>query len=643
MTPSVAGSDGTGGDRTGGDRSGGDAGATDEAAARGGQERDRLTVPQGLAALSLDALASVAYGPEAIVVVLATAGSHGLGFTLPVTIAIVVLLAALTFSYRQVIAAFPNGGGAYAVAGRHLGRRVSLVAAASLIIDYVLNVAVSVSAGVAALTSAFPGLYADRVLLCVVVLALITGVNLYGVAESAKVMILPTVVFVVAIYAVVFVGLARAHPAVQPTHPAASATGTVGVLLLLRAFASGCSALTGVEAIANAVPTFRRPRVKRAQRTEIALGALLGTMLIGLSLLIGKFHVAPNSTKTVLAQLADAAFGHNAAFFVVQFATVALLALAANTSFGGMPVLTSLLARDNNVPHVFALRADRQVYRHGVMVLAGAAVVLLIAAQGDTQRLVPFFAIGVFIGFTISQVGMVRHWRLERGAGWRGRAAANGLGAVLTAVALVIELVAKFTEGAWLVFLVVVALVAVFELINRTYRRIGAGLHVGEVPGPPQPRRSLVVVPVGAVNLLTREAIGAALSLGDEVRAVTVMHSDDQDPDQITRIHDAWEAWQPHVPLTVLTSPTRSLTRPIVDYLNGVEAAGDHDRLVVLIPEMHLPQPWQRLLQNQRGAVLDRALRRHTDAVICRLRFRVDVPADGAGRHQRGRATNPVS
>ena len=604
----------------------GSGGPAAEAAPKGGQERDRLTVPQGLAALSLDALASVAYGPEAIVVVLAVAGSHGLSFTLPVTVAIVVLLAALTFSYRQVIAAFPNGGGAYAVAGRHLGRRVSLVAAASLIIDYVLNVAVSVSAGVAALTSAFPSLYGDRVVFCVAVLALITGVNLYGVAESAKVMILPTVVFVAAIFAVVAVGLVRTHPAVEPTHPAASATGTVGVLLLLRAFASGCSALTGVEAIANAVPTFRKPRVKRAQRTEIALGGLLGTMLLGLSLLIGKFHVAPNSTKTVLAQLTDAAFGHNLAFYVVQFATVVLLALAANTSFGGMPVLTSLLARDNNVPHVFALRADRQVYRHGVLVLAGAAVVLLIAAEGDTQALVPFFAIGVFIGFTISQIGMVRHWREERGPGWRGRAAANGVGAALTATALAIELVAKFTEGAWLVFLVVALLVGAFELINRTYRQIGAGLHLGEVPGPPRQRRSLVLVPVGSVNLLTQEAIGAALSLGDEVRAMTVVPDDDQDPESAGRVHEAWNAWQPHVPLIVLSSPTRSLTRPIVDYLHTLETAAEHDRLVVLIPEMHLPRPWQRLLQNQRGAILDRALRRHTDAVICRLRFRVDVP-----------------
>ncbi|MEU1630909.1 APC family permease [Streptomyces sp. NPDC020096] len=605
---------------------GADSQADAEGGEPGGHERDRLTVPQGLAALSLDALASVAYGPEAIVVVLAVAGSRGLGFTLPVTVAIVVLLAALTFSYRQVIAAFPNGGGAYAVAGRHLGRRVSLIAAASLIIDYVLNVAVSVSAGVAALTSAFPALYGDRVWLCVIVLALITGVNLYGAAESAKVMIVPTVVFVASVFAVIVIGLLRSHPATAPTHPAGTAAGSVGVLLLLKAFASGCSALTGVEAIANAVPTFRTPRVRRAQRTEVALGALLGAMLLGLSLLIGKFHVAPNNTKTVLAQLTDASLGHNAAFYVVQFATMVLLALAANTSFGGMPVLTSLLARDNNLPHVFALRADRQVYRHGVMVLAGAALVLLIGADGDTQALVPFFAIGVFIGFTISQLGMVRHWRVERGMGWQGRAALNGLGAVLTTVALAIELVAKFGEGGWLVFLAVAVLVALFEGVNRTYRRIGVGLHLGEVPGPPQERRCLVIVPVGAVNLLTQEAIGAALSLGDEVRAVTVVHPEDREAKTADEVRDGWNAWHPSVPLTVLTSRTRSLTRPIVDYLRAVDAETEHDRLVVLIPEMQLPRAWQRLLQNQRGAVLDRAIRRYTDAVICRLRFRIDVP-----------------
>ncbi|MBB4936816.1 amino acid transporter [Streptosporangium album] len=590
------------------------------------RERDRLTVPQAVAALSLDALSSVAYGPEAIVIVLAVAGSRGLGFTLPVTVAIVVLLVALTASYRQVIAAFPDGGGAYAVAGRHLGRRVSLVAAASLIIDYVLNVAVAVSAGVAAFTSAFPALHGERVLLCVLVLVLITAVNLYGVAESAKVMIAPTVVFVVAIAAVVVAGLLRGQPATEPAHPTGSATAAVGAVLLLRAFANGCSALTGVEAIANAVPTFRTPRIQRAQRTEVTLGVLLGVMLIGLSLLIGKFRIAPSPTKTVLAQLADAALGHNLAFYIVQFATMVLLALAANTSFGGLPVLASRLARDHHLPHVFALRADRQVYRYGVTVLAVLALILILAAEGNTQALVPIFAIGVFIGFTLSQIGMVRHWRLERGPGWRGHATLNGLGALLTAVALVVELVAKWHEGGWLVFVAVAVLVLLFETVHRTYRRIGAALHLGQLPARPMPRRCLVIVPVGAVNLLTQEALSAALSLGDEVRALTVVHPEDPDAGSADAVRQAWNAWRPDVPLVILPSRTRSLTRPIIDYLRAISAEEGHKRIVVLIPEMHLPKPWQRLLQNQRGAVLDRAIRRNTDAVICRLRLPIVFP-----------------
>jgi hypothetical protein len=288
-------------------------------------------------------------------------------------------------------------------------------------------------------------------------------------------------------------------------------------------------------------------------------------------------------------------------------------------------VLASLLARDNHLPHIFALRADRQVYRHGVLVLAGAALLLLIASKGNTQALVPVFAIGVFIGFTLSQIGMVRHWWEERGAGWQGRAALNGFGALLTAAATVIELIAKFTEGGWLVFVAVLVLVVVFEGIHKSYAQIGRVLHIGEIPPAPEPEHTLVIVPVGAVNILTREAISAALSIGDEVRAVTVTHPEEQDEAALAKLHEDWSAWQPDAALTVLSCQTRSLTRPIIDYLHEVERANGHDRLIVLIPEMHLSKPWLRLLQNQRGSVLDRAIRRHTDVVICRLRFRVST------------------
>ncbi|WP_438488084.1 APC family permease [Streptomyces sp. S186] len=589
-------------------------------------DRHRLTALQGLAALSLDAMASVAYGPESIVLVLATAGAYGLGFTLPVTLAIAALLAVLVASYRQVIAAFPNGGGSYAVAKTHLGRRSALVAAASLVLDYILNVAVSVTAGVAALTSAFPGLYGDRVWICLAVLILVTAINLRGIADSARAFLLPTAVFVAAILAMIVVGLFRDAPA-----STASAAGhvsvlaenatSVGALLLLKAFASGCSALTGVEAVANAVPSFRAPATRRAQRTEVALGALLGAMLIGLSLLIGRFHLQPVEGVTVLAQLADASLGHNWAFYVVQFATMVLLALAANTSFGGLPVLMGLLARDNYLPHVFGLKADRQVHRHGVLALAAVAAALLVFSGGDVNTLVPLFAIGVFVGFTLCQAGMVRHWHLERSAGWFGKALLNGFGAVLTAAAAMVVTATKFTDGAWLIVIALPLLVLAFEAVHRAYARIGDRLGLGRVPEPPRRARSLVVVPVSHLSRLTGEALNAAVSMGDEVIAVTVTHAEDRPAAEALRRD--WELWNPGVDLLELPSPTRSLGRPIASYVRDLTARRPDARVTVLIPEAEPAHVWQRLLQNQRGGVVAHAVRRDTDAVICRLRFRL--------------------
>jgi amino acid transporter len=586
------------------------------------EDRHRLSTLSGLAALSLDALSSVAYGPEAIVVVLVAAGSVGLGYTLPVTLAIVVLLAVLVVSYRQVIAAFPGGGGAYAVASTHLGRPASLTAAASLIVDYVLNAAVGVSAGVAALTSAFPGLYSATVPICLGVLALITAVNLWGVGESARLFIAPTLAFIAAIAAVIIGGLIRSHPAVPLHAHLPQTTEAVGVLLVLRAFASGCSALTGVEAIANAVPAFRRPRVKHAQNTEMWLGVTLGVMLIGLAVLIKKFHVTPAPTQTVLAQLAAASLGKGAMFYFVQLITTVLLALAANTSFGGLPVLASLLARDNYLPHLFFLRADRQVHRYGVTVLAVAAALLLIAADGNTQRLVPLFAIGVFVGFTLSQAGMVRHWRAGREPGWEGRASINGLGAVLTLAALAVELISKFTEGAWLIVLIIPLLVLMFTRVHRAYHRIGSLLQLGTLPPPPVEQSALVVVPVGGISRLTQEGISAALSLGDEVVAVTVVFADEDD-DPSSSLEHRWAEWDPGVRLITLTSEHRELGPAIVGFLRDLEAQDKFHRIVVLIPEVQPARPWQRILHNQRGFVLDRAIQKGTDnVVICRLHFR---------------------
>jgi amino acid transporter len=597
------------------------------------EERHRLTAFEGLAALSLDALSSVAYGPQAIVLVLAAAGAAALDYTLPVTIAITILLAVLVFSYRQVIEAFPGGGGAYAVASRHLGRQASLIAAASLIVDYILNAAVGVSAGVAALWSAFPNLYGARVWLCLGVLALITGVNLWGVAESARVFIVPTVAFIVSMAVVIVGGLLRSKPdfLIQGEH-LPQTVAAVGLLLLLKAFASGCSALTGVEAIANAVPEFRKPRARRAQHTEMWLGILLGAMLIGISVLIRKFHVTPSATETTLAQLTAAAVGHNIIFYAIQLITTVLLALAANTSFGGLPVLASLLARDNNLPHLFRLKADREVHRYGISVLAVVAAILLVVAKGDTQALIPVFAIGVFVGFSLSQAGMVRHWYEQHTDGWLGRACINGLGAVLTTAALGIELVSKFTEGAWLVVIVVPLLVLLFDRIHRTYDRIGQELGLGKQPPPPHKIDSLVVVPVAGLSRLTAEAISAALSIGDEVRAITVCFADPEDEQADVEFRDQWEAWHPNVPLITLRSEHRTLAPPMVKYLRELEADERYDQLVVLIAEVQPAHWWQWVLHNQRGVILQRAIQRDTvNVVVCRLRYQLATVSAPSG------------
>ncbi len=350
-----------------------------------------------------------------------------------------------------------------------------------------------------------------------------------------------------------------------------------------------------MEAIANAVPSFRVPRTRRAQRAEIALGAVLALMLIGLSVLIGRFHLQPAQGVTVLAQLADAALGHNAAFYVIQFATMILLALSANTSFGGLPVLLKLLARDDHAPHVFALKADRQVHRHGVLALAVVSAALLVFSGGDTNTLIPMFAIGVFVGFTIAQVGMVRHWRAQRGRGRRGKALLNGGGALLTGVAAVVVTASKFTEGAWLIVLALPALpalVAAFEAVRRAYGRIDARLGLGLLPRAPHRERSLVIVPVSALSRLTSEALTAAASLGDEVRAVGVCAPDPEDRVRARVFERSWRDWGPGVELVRLTPERHGLGRPIAAYVRAVAAAEPGTRVTVLIPEAEPERLW---------------------------------------------------
>src|SRR5580704_15214489 len=422
-------------------------------ASHDGSGKDRITPVQGLSALSLDALTSVAYGPESIILVLAVAGAGALHLVLPITIAIVALLAILVFSYRQVIVAYPGGGGAYAVSRANLGAGTSLVAAASLVVDYTLTVAVSIAAGVASLTSAFPSLTGATVPLCLAILAVITLLNLRGLGETARAFLLPTMLFIFGLLAIIAIGLIHPLGTHEPLQGQSqlptSGLKAVTVLLVLRAFSAGCSALTGVEAIANGVPLFREPRVARAKRTEVLLGVILGTMLLGLAVLAKRWQIGPRSGQTVLSQIMAMAVGRGWAYFIVSITITVVLALAANTSFGGLPILASLLSRDHYLPHLFSLRGDRQVFVNGIGVLTILAGALLVAVGGNTNTLIPLFAIGVFIGFTLSQAGLVVHWWRERPARWRRRATINGVGAVITAVATLVFLISKFTEGAW--------------------------------------------------------------------------------------------------------------------------------------------------------------------------------------------------
>ncbi|QIY72664.1 APC family permease [Streptomyces sp. RLB1-33] len=583
-------------------------------------DKYRLTSVEGLAALSLDALSSVAYGPEAIVLVLIAAGTGALSATLPVTLVIAGLLAVLVVSYGQVIAVHPDGGGAYAVGKKDLGPTVSLLAAASLVVDYVLTVTVSLAAGAASLASAFPVLGSHLLAICLIGLALLTAVNLRGVAESARVLMLPTALFIVSILGIVVLGLVRGHPvAVVGTDQPVHVTEALSVLLLLKAFSSGCSALTGVEAIANGVPSFREPCVKRAQRTELMLGALLGLMLIGMALLIRRDHVAPRGGVTVLAQLTAGAYGTGWPYYATNLIVTLALAFAANTSFGGLPVLMSLLAKDHRLPHFFGLRTERPVYRWGVVTLALLAAVLLIAVNADTHRMIPLFAIGVFIGFTISQTGLVRHWAGQRPHGWLRRAVLNGVGAVLTAVAGVVLLTTKFLEGAWVVVVAIPLLMLLFDRIQRYYTTVGRELGLGEVPPPVHVGDSLVIVPVGEVSRLTQHALSAARALGHEVVAVAVY----ADPVKVRALRESWDRWNPGVRLDVVDSPQRSLVEPIVDYVRRAEVGGR--QIAVLIPEVEPLHRRYQILQNQRGLLLAAALRARTDVVVCVVPYRLSL------------------
>lgn len=600
---------------------------------------ERINPIEGLSALSLDALTSVAYGPEAMLGVLVVGGTAAMSAMLPITGAIVVLLAVLVVSYRQVIEAYPGGGGAYAVSKANLGKKTSLLAGASLIVDYTLTVAVSIAAGVGALTSAFSFLDPYRVPLCLAILAIITIMNLRGLGETARAFLLPTTIFVLGIFAVIAIGLI--HPfdlsSVKNSHSALSSnsTQTLGVLLILKAFSAGCSALTGVEAIANGVPLYKEPKVKRAKLTELMLGMILGSSLIGLAVLATKWHISPNANRTVLSQIMAVALGKGVAYYFLSIIVILVLALAANTSFGGLPILASLLSKDNYLPHRFSLRGDRQVFSTGIWTLAILSALLLVSVGGDTNSLIPLFAIGVFIGFTLSQSGLVVHWFRNKPSGWKYKAAINGTGALLSAVSALIFLFTKFIQGAWIIVIAIPLFIYLFQRINAYYRRVESEVKLGTIPAKPVPKNTTVVVPIAQISLVTRDALTEALSLSDDVIALYI---DNEQPDSNKesgsetpkdnqsgnsyqpKISEDWAKWDPGVQLVVLHSDYSSIVSPIVDYIDEMRKTTDN-QIVVMIPVMVADKARFKILHNHIDMLLSAALSGHSDITVARIKY----------------------
>jgi amino acid transporter len=582
-------------------------------------EGHELGVIGGLVALSVDALSSVAYGPEAMMIVLVAGGVTALRFTLPLTLVITGMLVLLVTSYTQVIAASPEGGGTYAVSKRNLGRWPALVGAASLVVDYVLTVAVSLAAGAASLASIFPGLSTHVLAVALISLAVLTAINMFGISESAKLLLLPVSVFVVSVVAVIVIGIVDPHTKGHVGHNLAPfhVTEALGIVLLLKAFANGCSAVTGVEAIANGVPAFKEPRVRTAQITEVMLGCLLGFMLVGLAVVVHIHHVQPRGGVTILAQVTAGSLGTGWPFYVSNLAVTIVLGLAANTSFGGLPVLMSLLAKDHRLPHVFYLRAERPVYRGGILALAAAAALLLMAVKAKTYSLIPLYAIGVFVGFTLSQIGLVRFWREQRPPKWQLRVAVNGLGAVFTAVAVVVFLTTKFLAGAWVVVIAVPSLVFLFHRTEIYYKAVGHELRLGLTPPLPTKHESIVIVPTSTVNLATAQAVSAAMSLGGTVVALAVAASDGERE----RIEAAWADWECGSPIEVVVDEHRSLIRTVLQYIEAIDES--EAWVTVLIPEIVPRRRRHEILHNQRGRLLAAVLRARTDVIVARLPFKL--------------------
>lgn len=587
---------------------------------------ERLPKWKALAIFSSDALSSVGYGPEQIALVLAISGLVAYGYYPYAFLTVLILLAIVTASYTQVTRANPGGGGSYSVAKKNLGEYPSLVAGAALFADYVLTVAVSICAGTQALVSAFPALQGQEVSIDLVVLfGILTLINLRGIRESAHVFVFPTYLFVLGIMGLIITGVYQAFTGPGPVFPPAALARQeldwMMLALVLRAFANGCSSMTGLEAISNGVPMFKRPEHENAIKTTYWMSGLLAIMLTGISFLLIHYHVMPIPHVTMLSQIAEETVGRGWFYYYIQMVTMLILFLAANTAYNGLPPLLSLLAQDGYMPRYLGMRGERLSFSNGIVLLSLVAGFLIVGFDGDVEHLISLYAIGVFLSFTIAQSGMVVHWWRERGRNWGRRAMLNGFGAIITGIVVVVIAVSKFFAGAWIVLIFIPAMMIIFKKIKRHYLDMAEQLHLPLEEGPYQAKllgTHYVIVPVASPTRVVAETMRYAKKIGDEVIALHIA----TDKEAIPAVEEKWRQWNPEVNLVTIYSPYRLVIQPLLQYVEKLTRRKQpEDYITVVIPEFETRKWWHRLLHNQTGLVLRTLLIFNKNVVVATLPF----------------------
>ncbi|MBF0567508.1 MAG: APC family permease [Nitrospirae bacterium] len=561
------------------------------------EKHERVSKLTGLAVFSSDALSSVAYATEEILIVLVLAGSGMFRFSMPIAIGITSLIAIVAISYFQTIHEYPSGGGAYIVAKDNLGENAGLAAGSSLLIDYVLTVAVSISSGVAAITSAIPFLHDYTVILCIASLLVITVINLRGVKESGKIFSLPTYMFIFAIIVLICVGLFRMSSLPHIPHPKEVQTysGLMMIFVVMRAFASGCTAMTGIEAVSNGIKAFKAPESRNAGITLTWMALILGVMFMGITLLTDRFGIMPSESETILSQLAKTVFSQGLFYYFIQGTTFLILILAANTSFADFPRLSSIMAQDGFLPRQLANRGDKLVFSNGVIILSIVSGVLMVAFSGDTHALIPLYAVGVFLSFTLSQSGMVVHWLKYKGKGWVKSLIINATGALTTGVVSVVIAGTKFIHGAWMVIIAIPIIMLITKKISRHYQSVSRQLSIDNAEPEVEYAHHSVIIPISGLQMAVLNAIKYGKAISDDVSAVYVC----LDPAATMKLKAQWTKFGMGVPLVILDSPFRSIIEPLMDYIDDVRNSYQKGVITVVLPEFVPLKWWHHLLHNQ--------------------------------------------